>query len=248
MKTNARTAPFYLNWLWLVPAIAGGGLTLLTLFVLPPDRVVDNLIDFGFKTSPLLLAVLAIALFPRHSSWAKWLMLLGFIFYMGYIDSAFIIQIDRLIVAALEEEFQGQFSTFYTFNLFVNSFTLLFALFAYRLGGGRVANVLKLGFAALLVMLSGLNDLTMWFMYPWPGGDRPFVFDWASHVAVFIGRDPNLYHMLGFLALHLILAAIVMRLPFQTWIEKGTARWLTKPGQSLAETGQEPSPSRLSSD
>lgn len=80
--------------------------------------------------------------------------------------------------------------------------------------------MIKLGCAAILVMLSGLNDLTMWLMYPWPQGQRPFVFDWASHVAVFIGQTPNLYHMIAFLAIYLALAGLIMLLPLQTWIDK----------------------------
>ncbi len=224
MNTDTNKRSRYVNWLWIIPAAVGGGLAVLTLFVLPPDRTLHGLRDFVFKVSPLVLAVLAIALFPKHGSWPKWLMLLGFIFYMGYIDSAFILQVDNLAGAAIEGTVQEQFSTFYVFNLFVNSFTLLFALLAYRLGGGNAINVIKLGLAAILVMISGLNDLTMWTMYPWPGGERPFVFDWASHVAIFIGRDPNLYHMLGFLAAHLALAVTIILLPLQRWIDAPRTR------------------------
>lgn len=225
MNTNANERSRHASWLWLIPAAIGGGLTVLTLFILPPDRTLHGLRDFVFKISPLVSAVLAIALFPKHGSWPRGLMLLGFIFYMGYIDSAFILQVNNLAAAAIEGEVQKQFSTFYVFNLFVNSFTLLFALFAYRLGGGDAVNVIKLGLAAILVMISGLNDLTMWLMYPWPGGERPFVFDWASHVAIFIGRDPNLYHMLGFLAVHLVLAVAIILLPLQRRIDApGTRR------------------------
>lgn len=234
MNTDANEHSRYVNWLWLIPAAIGGGLTVLTLFVLPPDRTLHGLRDFVFKVSPLVAAVLAIALFPKHGSWPKWLMLLGFVFYMGYIDSAFILQVNNLAAAAIEGEVQKQFSTFYVFNLFVNSFTLLFALFAYRLGGGSAVNVIKLGLAAILVTISGLNDLTMWMMYPWPGGERPFVFDWASHVAIFIGRDPNLYHMLGFLAVHLALAVTIILLPLQRWIDAPRTR-RNDPGDSDAE-------------
>lgn len=224
MNIDTNVRPFYASWLWLIPAAGGAIITALTLFVLPPDRTLHGLVDFAFKVSPLLLAVLAIALFPQHSPWLRWLMLLGFVFYMGYVDSAFILQVDKLAAAAVAGEVQKQFPTFYTFNLFVNSFTLLFALLAYRLGGGSATNVIKLGCAAILVTISGLNDLTMWAMYPWPAGERPFVFDWASHVAIFIGRDPNLYHMIGFLAVHLALAVTIVLLPLQRRVGALSAR------------------------
>lgn len=217
----------YQHWLWLIPATIGGVVTLFIMFVLPPSRTIDNLLTFAFKTLPLVTAVIAIALFPKVHSWRHWLLLLGVIFYMGYVDSAFILQIDQLAEATAisEAAADAQFPAFYTFNLFVNSFTMLLALFAYRLGGGPSVRVLKLGFAAILVMLSGLNDLTMWVMYPWPGGERPFIFHWASHVEVFIGQPPNLYHMIAFLAVHLILATIILLLPLQRWLQRSKMAW-----------------------
>jgi hypothetical protein len=59
----------------------------------------------------------------------------------------------------------------------------------------------------------------MWLMYPWPDGERPFVFHWASHVKVFIGRDPNLYHMLAFLGVHVLLIVVIYLLPLEKWFD-----------------------------
>ncbi|MBN2006515.1 MAG: hypothetical protein JXA21_24400 [Anaerolineae bacterium] len=223
MKSNP---PFWYQWLWLVPAVVGGALTFMMLFVLPPDRVVHGLDDFIFKIMPLVCAVLAVAMFPQKPPFLSLFLLLGVVFYMGYLDSGFFLRIEAWIRAVLDDNAKAGFSAFYQFNLLVNSFTILFALFAYRLGGGRTASVLKLGLSSVLIMLSGLNDLTMWIMYPWPNGERPFVFDWASHVEVFIGREPNLYHMLGFFAAHLILIGVILALPLQRWLDQLKARWL----------------------
>lgn len=57
----------YEGWLWLVPAIAGLWLTVLTVFILPPNRTLHNLFDFAFKVVPLVLAILTIALFPQRN-------------------------------------------------------------------------------------------------------------------------------------------------------------------------------------
>ena len=224
MRNNITTTSMLRQWLWVIPAIIGAGLTGLTLFVLSPDRIINGIPEFLFKITPLVAAVLSVALFPRKAAWSGWLLVLGFVFYMGYIDSAYFLQIDRLIDAAIANTYKEQFPAFYTFNVFVNAFTVLLAVFAYRLGGASAARVIKLGFAGILIMISGLNDLTMWVIYPWPDG-RPFVFKWASHVAIFIGREPNLYHMLTFLGVHLILIGIIMSLPLEKWIDKQKIRW-----------------------
>ena len=225
MKQSKTSVSLVRNWLWVIPAVIGGGLTVLTLFVLPPDRVIDGLTEFLFKITPLVTAVFAIALFPKKGSWVGLLLVLGFIFYMGYIDSAFFIQLGNLLDAAVADTYQEQFPAFYTFHIFVNSFTVLLAIFAYRLGGANAARVIKVGLSGILVMISGLNDLATWVIYPWPNGERPLVFYWASHVAVFIGRDPTLYHMLAFLAVHLLLIGIIFWLPLEKWINQQKARW-----------------------
>ena len=58
----------------------------------------------------------------------------------------------------------------------------------------------------------------MWAMYQWPGGERPDSFDWASHVSIFVGRDPHLIDMLAFAAVHLVLIAAIVRLPLERWL------------------------------
>lgn len=223
---NTTTYPRYAQWLWLIPAALGLALTALTLFVLPPDRVIHGAGDFLFKISPLALAVLTIAAFPRRGPWALVLVVLGFIFYLGYVDSASFLNVSRLVDAALASKAHAQFPDYYRFSIFVNAFVVLFALFAYRMGGGSAAQVLKLGFSGMLVLVSGLNDLTMWLMYPWPGGQRPQAFDWASHVAIFVGHAPRLVEMLAFLAVHLLLIAVILRLPLQRWLDRlAERRW-----------------------
>lgn len=218
------TYPRFVHWLWLIPALLGGLITVLIMLVLPPDRTLNNLGEFLFKISPLVLAVLTIALFPRRNTLTLWLLLFGIIFYMGVIDSTYILRTVNWIDASVAGNGANQFPAFYQFTLFVNAFTILFALFAYRAGGASTARVLKLGLAGILVIVSGLNDLTFWAINTWPDG-RPMVFEWASHVAIFIGRAPSLYDMLGFLAVHLLLAIVIMCLPIQRWLDRLAARW-----------------------
>jgi hypothetical protein len=206
------------NWLWLAPAALGGAVTALIMLVLPADRTLHSFGDFALKISPLLFAVATIALFPRRAAWAVVLPLASLVVYMGYIDSAFFIQVDRLAEAAQAHAAPAQFSDYYRFSIFANAFVVLSSVFAFRMGGAASAQVLKLGCAGILVLVSGLNDLTMWAMYEWPAGVRPDTFDWASHVSIFLGRDPHLVDMLGFAAIHLALIVAILRLPLERWI------------------------------
>jgi hypothetical protein len=206
------------SWLWLAPAALGGALTALIMLVLPPDRTLHGFGDFLLKVSPLLFAVLTIALFPTRRRWSVYLPLLGFVAYLGYIDSAFGIEVDRLVEAAQAHAEQAQFAQYYRFSIFVNAFVVLFGLFCFRLGGGSTARALKLGLSGVLLLISGLNDLTMWAMYEWPGGVRPDTLYWASHVSIFLGRDPGLVEMLAFVAVHLALVVTIVRLPLERWL------------------------------
>jgi hypothetical protein len=206
------------DWLWLAPAASGGALTALIMLVLPADRTLHGFGDFALKISPLVLAVVTIALFPRRPGWAVVLPLASMIVYLGYVDSAFFIQVDRLADAAQAQAAHAQFSDYYRFSIFANAFVVLSAVFAFRMGGAPSAQVLKLGAAGILVLVSGLNDLTMWAMYDWPGGLRPDTFDWASHVSIFLGREPRVLDMLAFAAVHLALIVAILRLPLERWI------------------------------
>ena len=205
------------RWLWLLPAALGLAITLLIMIVLPPDRTLHGVGDFALKTSPLLLAVVTIALFPREGGRSFWLLPLGFVFYLGYVDSASFVHVSALIDAAVAQQGGNQFPSYYRWAIFVNAFTVLFPLLAFRLGGASTAGTLKLGGAGVLLLLSGLNDLTMWAMYPWPEG-RPDVFDWASHVSIFIGHAPRLPEMVAFLAVHLGLAGLILAAPLERWL------------------------------
>ena len=205
------------RWLWAVPGALGLGAAGLFMLVLPPDRDVHGLGDFVLKVSPLVLAVATIALFPRGGRLAPWPLVLGLVFYMGYVDSASFVHVSALADAAVEGRAAAQFPSYYRWSIFVNAFTVLLALLAFRLGGASTARTLKLGGVGVLLLVSGLNDLTMWAMSDWPNG-RPETFAWASHVAVFLGRAPRLPDMLLFLGVHVGLAGLLLAAPLERWL------------------------------
>jgi hypothetical protein len=205
------------RWLWLVPAVPGAVLAVLIMVVLPPDRTLDNLAEWAFRLSPFLLAVLAVSVLPRGRL-SPALIVLAVVIYISYVDTAFVLRIldygqDRA------EGISDTFQLVYQFQLLVVTYTVLFGLLAFRLGGARTATVLKTGIAAVLIVISGLNDLTFWAFYEWPQG-RPAELDWASHITVFVGAPPSVATAVAFLAVHVVLAGVVLALPMGRWMDR----------------------------
>jgi hypothetical protein len=202
------------NWLWVIPALLGTAPILMIMVIRAPDRTIDNIGELLFKLSPLVFAAITIALFPRRSRWAGGLIVLGYLCYMGYLDSAY-----ALRVLTYVDQGSSGFAQFYQFTLLVNSFTVLFALFAYRMGGADTVSVLKAGLAGVVIVISGLNDLSFWAMAPW-AGSRPDTLSWASHIGVFFGHPPTVAQAVLFAAVHLALAGVILALPVHRWLAR----------------------------
>lgn len=197
------------GWLWTIPAAVGVLLTVLIMVVLPADRTLDNVGELLLKLSPLCAAVVAVALFPR-GKWAAILVAAGVLFYMGLVDTGYVIRTFEFVDSAATGA--NGFARFYQFTLFVNAFTVLFALFAFRLGGASTATTVRTGVAGILIVISGLNDLSYWLLADWPDG-RPDRLEWASHIEVFLGHPPSVTEAVVFLVVHLALAVGVLLLP-----------------------------------
>lgn len=207
-------------WLWLAAAVPAAGLAGLIMVVQPPDRTLDNVAELLFRLSPLLLAVLAVALLPRLP-FAPAVLVFAVIVYMAYVDTTMILRVFEFADASTagQEQAQAAFQRVYQFQLFTIAYVVLLALLALRLGGARTTTVLKTGVAAVLVVVSGLNDLTFWAAYSWPDG-RPDKLAWASHISVFVGGPPSVLTATVFLAVHLVLAVAVVALPLGRWVDR----------------------------
>jgi hypothetical protein len=197
--------------------------------VRPPDRTLDDVPELLLRLSPLLLAVVAVALFPRTVA-GPWLIGLAVVVFMGFVDTEMVLRILAYGEAPAAER-DAAFDSVYQFELFTAAFVVLFALLALRLGGARTTTVLRTGLAAVLVVISGLNDLTFWATYSWPSG-RPGEFAWASHMIVFVGGPPSVGVAVAFVVVHLLLAAAVLALPLGRWVDHAVGQ---QPG---AQVGQ----------
>jgi hypothetical protein len=209
------------GWLWLVPAVPAVALVMLIMVVMPPEQTLQNLGDWAFRLSPFVLAVVTVALLPRWA-FAPGLIVLAVVVYMGYLDTGMVLRILTLANAPDEEQ-QSLFEGVYQWELLTATFIVLFALFAYRMGGARTATVLKVGVASILVVISGLNDLTFWLTNDWPDG-RPEVLRWASHIIVFVGGPPSVATAVVFLVVHFVLAAAVLMLPLGRLVDRALCR------------------------
>ncbi|GAA4545442.1 hypothetical protein [Amycolatopsis samaneae] len=206
------------RWLWLVAAVPAVVTTLLIMVILPPDQTLDNLGDWAFKLCPFVFAVLTVSLFPR-GKFGPALIVFAVFVYMSYLDTELVMRVQAFARESATND--DAFGPVYQFELFITTFIVLFALLAYRLGGGRTANVLKTGVAAILVVISGVNDLTFWALNTvWSAGTRPAELKWASHMIVFLGGPPSVPAAVAFMAVHLALATIVVALPVGRWVNR----------------------------
>jgi len=200
--------------LWLLPATAAGILTVLIMAVLPADRTINNLGEWAFRISPVVFAVFAAALFPRRSGQNLVLLAILVLGYMGIMDT-FIIM--RILTFAGSSDQDAAFPRLYQMTVFLDAFVIIAIAFAYRLGGAKTGKVIRLGMAGVLILISGLNDLTFYYFYSWPAG-RPARLDWASHIKVFVGGSPTAATAIVFCAVHLTLAVAIIVVPW--WLHR----------------------------
>lgn len=193
--------------LWAALALL---LAAVVWFVLPHDRQVDNAGLLLAKLTPFLAATAAIAT-------ADVALLRRWQVHLVAIPACFLVFfcwfVPRLFFYSGSD---GDFERLYYTMLTAVPFVILSLTLAYRLGGGSGATSARLSVAMLLLMLSGLEDLAYLVVNPhvdprWT--PIPEVWDWASHIKVFLGHWPSKYEAYAFIAVHVVLALLVLFLP-----------------------------------
>ncbi|HEY7042471.1 MAG TPA: hypothetical protein VH419_02260 [Nocardioidaceae bacterium] len=221
---SSRAQTWARNW-WLVPAVLAAALAALFMVVMPPHRTLNSVLEVPWRLSPVLLAVVAIAGFPQRRGLAMTAVGATFIAYMGVVDTSLVLQVDDYVAAGSSA--QDAFDSFYQFQLFMSAFMVLAIVLAYRLGGGGTTRTLQVGTAGVLVLISGLNDLSYWLLADWPNG-RPDTLFWASHIKVFVGESPSIPVAIVFTTVHLVLAGIVLTPPVERRLDRLAARLGTR--------------------
>ncbi|MGI5176912.1 hypothetical protein ACQEVZ_11320 [Dactylosporangium sp. CA-152071] len=114
--------------------------------------------------------------------------------------------VPRMFDRVIADDFEGFYSLV---RVLAPLLILAFALHQ-RLGGSAAATVRRICYASILVMLSGLEDLSFWL---WRGQPVPQRWDWADHMTVRLGHVASRTEAYVFIAAHLVAAVAVLCWP-----------------------------------
>ncbi len=207
-------------------------------FGLPHDREVKSLGLFLVKLLPFVFATEALA--RLDVDWAKRLRLpllllpVAFlVFFLYFVPKIF-------FYGGAESGTKEAFYALYYHVLTLTPLIILSLVLAHRLGGGTAALTRRLSYGMLLLMLSGLEDLAFLTVneHTDPAyATIPAVWDWASHMTVFLGHPASKYEAYAFIAVHLVIAALVLFAP-AAWFRRLDPR--RKPAAVAAVAEREP--------
>jgi hypothetical protein len=208
VATEVRRGPAVRRHLpFALAATAAVAAAAIVWLALPHEREVGSVWELLAKLVPFVLATEAIARMDGDLARRRWLARIALpaaflVFFCWFVPKIFY--------------YNEQFDRLYFYVLTLTPFVILSLALAYRLGGGTPGEVRRVAYASLLLMLSGLEDLAFLVLSPhtdprfWP---IPEVWSWASHMTVFLGHPPTKAEAFAFIAVHLILAGLVLFLP-----------------------------------
>ena len=174
-------------------------LALYIVLFLPHDREVKSLGLFLFKLLPFLLAVFSIALLDVDLVKRLRLVIPALAFCFLVVFCIFVPKIFFYL---------DEFPKVYYLSLMMVPFIILTITLAYRLGGGTTGDTLRLAFILLCFMLSGIEDLAV-LKVNHPTDPIPEIWEWASHIKVWIGHYPTKYEAYAFIVFHIGLAIFI---------------------------------------
>lgn len=187
----------------------------LVVAVSPPQRQVSSLVDFLFKLVPFVLGLEAIARLELDAQWRRVAALVAVpVSFLGF----FCWFVPKIFFSL------DDFPRVYVIVLELTPYVILALVMALRLGGGAAELVRRLGFAMLILMQSGLEDLAFLTVNHHTDPDFASIPDrwtWASHIKVWIGHYPTKYEAYAFIALHVVAAGLVLFAPLRAvWVRE----------------------------
>ncbi len=192
-------------------------------FGFPHEKTIPNIGVLIVKVVPFVIATEAIAAMRLSQSLREKLSRL-FIPLCFLVFFAFFVP--QIFFAAANDK------SFYYLVLTLTPFIILALTLSFRLGGGSSGGARRLGYAMILLQLSGIEDLAFLTINPhtdpaWT--PIPQVWTWADHMTVFFGRPATKNEAFVFIAVHLVLAVLILTLPDRIWRKIGG--WF-RPGRS----------------
>ncbi|GLZ38872.1 hypothetical protein [Actinokineospora sp. NBRC 105648] len=192
----------------------------------PHQKSIPNVWVLLAKLVPFVLAVEAIAairfsLALRHKL-ARIVVPLCFLVYFTFF-------VPQIFFAAANER------SFYYLVLTLTPFIILALTLSHRLGGGTPGGARRLGYAMIVLQLSGLEDLAFLTINPhtdpaWT--PIPEVWTWADHMTVRLGHPATKYEAFTLIAVHVIVAVLILSLPDRFWLRiVGKGKKDTPPAQ-----------------
>lgn len=176
-------------------------------FGFPHEKEIPNIWVFLAKLVPFVLAVEAIAAADLPARVRRGIALAAipicFLVYFTYF---------------VPKIFFGE--GVYYLVLMLTPFLILAFVLAWRLGGGSGGMARRLGYACILLQLSGLEDLAYLTINPhtdpkWT--PIPEVWSWADHMTVRVGHELSKNEAFVFIGVHVVLAVLVLTLPDRFW-------------------------------
>ena len=180
-------------------------------FGMPHSKQIPNVGVLLVKLVPFVLAVEAIA-------WLRLGERARRIAALAVIPVCFLVYFGNFVPRIFFENNRG--NSIYYLLLTVTPFLILSMVLAYRLGGGSSGMSRRLGYAMILLQLSGLEDLAYITLNPQTDPEFtsiPAVWTWADHMTVFVGRPLTKNEAFVFIAIHVVLAVLVLTLPDRFW-------------------------------
>jgi hypothetical protein len=197
---------------FLVLAVTGLAAAAFVWFGMPHQRDIPNVGVLLVKLVPFVLAVEAVAALRLGPAARRTVALAA-------IPVCFLVYFAYFVPRVFFEEGSGSDGVYYLL-LTLTPFLILTFVLALRLGGGSAGLVRRLGYALVLLQLSGIEDLAYIKVNPQTDPDWlsvPDVWTWADHITVFLGHPATKEQAYVFIAVHVVLAVALLALPDSFW-------------------------------
>ncbi len=209
---NETKSTFWQKYLWLVAMAVGVIGVGCIWFLLPHQSQIDSIWWLVVKFLVYFVVVIGISFFPNNLKGGYLLACLPFFPMLCYI-------IPRAsyygIFGTLNTPAQGEMYTNLYFLLY--PLCILSVAFAHRMGGGKPGQSIKICIAGILLIFSGLLDLSFNLAH---GEPIPKSLDYAYHIIILVGRPLTYKEGVIFCLCHVPVIILVLLLPFDKWFVK----------------------------